>query len=458
MDRNKAAALLAAAALCAAVTGCGKTFKAETVLHADGSIDRAVYQPADSTPDDARAAGVWRGTTFALPPDCLDKEGWPAALTALPPHDRGGDYTYFAGWNHFASVADIPDYVVFKAPPGPKLPDGKLVRSLERTDLIFAAEFRWRETLTDSVTQEDMRKARDELADLMIEVGQDVFTEALGKDYDASDLVKYLRGEGKEWLAEMTDVYFARRAGRGEADRSGSLEDALLACCARHGLKLTTADGKPLPPEASKQAVNDFLAEKVGSLVKKGGKPVGKEEAAKWLEELNSNDGGRFGAAARKVIETKYGGEQAFNARVGALLARVLGLYQISEPLHFDYTMALPGPVAEANGELLAGNRVRWRFNADQAYPFGYTMSCRCVVADEAAQKAVLEGAPLADRDALLRYVELVRGDDNLLAALKKCREGRSLKPLEEYAAGSFADEKAAKSRAEQVLKLLKGA
>ena len=55
---------LAACALFA--SGCGqKLYRAETTLEADGRVSRAVYQPADDTPADARQADVWSQVTYA---------------------------------------------------------------------------------------------------------------------------------------------------------------------------------------------------------------------------------------------------------------------------------------------------------------------------------------------------------------------------------------------------------
>ena len=58
---------LAGLFLLAAVSGgCSEDYyRAETVLHADGSIERAVYQPIDHTPEAARQAKNWDHVTFA---------------------------------------------------------------------------------------------------------------------------------------------------------------------------------------------------------------------------------------------------------------------------------------------------------------------------------------------------------------------------------------------------------
>src|SRR5207253_292709 len=118
------------------------------------------------------------------------------------------DLNYFAAWGTFKTVKDLPDNVLVKAPEKSGVPDGKLVREHARNDCVFVVEHVWRETLTDVVTLEDMRKARDELADLVIGVYAEAFDEAVGKDYDAADLAKWFRTEGKTWAAELTDFGF----------------------------------------------------------------------------------------------------------------------------------------------------------------------------------------------------------------------------------------------------------
>ena len=446
--------LLLAVALSCACTGCGGAYQAETVLHADGSLDRAVYQPALETPDGAKQAKLWKQITFGPKPDDLDKQGWPAGLTLLPVHAQDELHPYFAAWNHFDSVKDLPETVLFKAPEGSGLSNGKLERELVRTNLGFVEEFQWRETLTDVVTLEGMHKARAELADSMIQLGLDVFTEALGKEYDAGDLVQWAKTEGKDWFFELTDLEFAYNTAKGSTARK-ALDGELATSLERHGLKLKV-DGEWLKNEASNQILKDFVARFVGDKVKKNGKPVGRETAQKWLDEFDSKEGGRFKPAIEKVVAQKEGGEKAFNDRVVNLGLRIIGLYQLKAALDFRYTMTFPGPVVESNGELVGdGDQVRWRFRTTEAYPFGYSMEARCLFVPEDARKGLGREKPLSDRASLVTYAELVRGDDELAKAMQKCREAKNLDALDYY--GSSAKNNASETlKVQKVVKLLK--
>jgi hypothetical protein len=456
MNRTSLLLLTAAVAACGACTGCGGSYRAETVLHADGSIDRAVYQPYADTPEAVRRPGLWKQATFAAKPEDLDKQGWPDALTLLPAHARDEKHPYFAAWNHFASVKDIPDHVLFKAPEHSGLPDGRLERELTRTDLGLVEEYNWRETLTDGVTLEDMHKAREELADLMIGYGQDVFAEAVGKEYDAGDLVRWEKTDGRNWFYELTDLVFIQAAAEKGPDGAKAMQAALRADLDRHGLKLPK-DTNLFTDPTVKKVVDEYAVGLLADKVKKDGKPVGRETAQKWWDELKSKDGGRFAQASKKVMEQKYGGEKAFYDRVGKPEVHIIGLYLFAGQWDFHYAMTFPGPVVQTNGELLGdGSEVLWQFHALDAYPLGYPMKARSLRVPEDARKLIGRDKPLSDRDALAAYADLVRDDEPLATALRQCRQDMSLDSLYDYIAGRKSAKPQDVARAEKVLKLLK--
>ena len=136
---------LVAMALAIAAVGCD-TYRIETVLYPDGSVDRAIYQPEKDTPKDARNAEHWKQVTFAPSPDASEKEGWSGLIRDLPLREANKDRTYIAAWGHFPSPDQIPDHVEFKAPEGSKVPAGKLVRTYKKNDYLFVVEYEWRET------------------------------------------------------------------------------------------------------------------------------------------------------------------------------------------------------------------------------------------------------------------------------------------------------------------------
>jgi hypothetical protein len=426
--------------------GCATVYRSETVLHDDGSVERAIYQPANDTPAAAKVEVVWKQATYAPDPDGLEKQGQSGPITSLAVLPAAQERPYFAAWGRFKSARELPEHVLMKAPEGSKLPDGKLVRDTSRKDYVFVVEHRWRETLTDIVTQANMRRARGELADLLISVAADTFDEAVGKEYDGGALFKLLRTEGKPWLSEATDFGFLYCAThKGPAAQAGLL-DGLAEICAGHGLVLK-AQGKFLDDKAMEKALDDFAIALLVAKVrrKEDGKAVDRATAAAWWRELKgkNDDPGQpqpevFAPAAKKVIATKYGGQEAYNQRLGALVARVFGLYWgdlIFNLRSFDYTMTMPGEVVETNGEILAANQVRWQFGARDAYPLGFAMTCRSLVPQLAAQRELLKGQPLEGREELLRFADLVNGQERLADALRDCRKQKKMAPLYEYRA-----------------------
>jgi hypothetical protein len=419
-------------------------YRSETVLHGDGSVTRAIYQPLAETPADARRPERWTQTTAAPNPEDLEKGGPHGPIAHLPIRLPHKDLPYFAAWGDFKTVKDLPEYLVCKAPDGSGLPNGKLVRSYTRSDYLFVVEHRWRETLTDIVSLEDMRRAREELADLLLKVFADTFDEAVGKDYDATVLLQKLHGEGKTWLAELTDLLFVQRATHKPAGTDLVLLRALAEICARHGLALKK-DGKFLEGDAAEKAVLEFAIGHIcqGVRHKGSGKPVDPETASTWWREFQGANQRQpppplFRPALEKIVATRYGGSGALNRRLEALGARILGVHFAAGILHnqaLDYTLTVPGEVVDTNGQILASDRVRWQFQAWDAYPLGYDMLCRSLDARPQTQKDLLHGEPLRSREAQHRYVHLVEGLPGIDEALEECRHDRMMTPLYKYRA-----------------------
>jgi hypothetical protein len=423
-----------------AASGCQQTFRSETVLHDDGSVERAVYQPASQTPAAAQRPQVWKQVTAAPNPTELEKQGWAGPIAHLPIRAPDKEKEYVAAWGDFKTVQDLPDHLVFKAPQGSGLPDSKLVRGYTRTDYVFLVEHRWRETLTDVVTLEDMRKAREELADFLIDVLSDGFDEAVGKDYDASTFFRSLRAEGKPWLAEMTDFLFVHCAAHKGGSADPALLDGLADICGRHGL-VFKKEGQFLDDEAAGKALDEFVVGHIcrGVRNKATGKPVDRETASLWWREFKGGDNPPpplLKPALDRVIAAKYGGKDGFDSRCGALFARVFGVHMMDGVFRheqLDYTLTVPGEVVESNGQLLAGNRVRWRFNAFAAYPLGYEMACRSLDARPQAQQDLLHGQPLKSREALVQFADVAAGLPGVADALQECRKQGKMAPLYEY-------------------------
>ena len=83
---------------------------------------------------------------------------------------------------------------------------------------------------------------------------------------------------------------------------------------------------------------------------------------------------------------------------------------------------------------------MRWQFNAQDAWPRGFTMICRSLDAQTQMQRNLFKAQPLTSREALLDFVTLVANDKpdksgdapfpTLLELLKQCREQKTLTPL----------------------------
>jgi hypothetical protein len=429
--------IIIVAALLGTAPGC-ELYRIDTVLHPDGSVTRAIYQPQSTVPAAARRPEAWQHITYALEPDRLEKQGWSGKITDLPIQASTQDRAYFAGWGTFPSVARLPDHFVHTVGEGKDAWTGKLVRTYLRNDYAFVVEHIWTETLTDVVTLRDMDKARDELVELLLRVGEDVFGETLGKDYDATELFQWLRTEGKSWLAESLDFAFVHCARhKGPAARA-ALEKGLLDIAGRHGLRLW-AEGKPLKGDALQRAVEEFAVDRVARSVrrKKDGQRVDRETVVGWQIALDKPDEkdapNPFKAAAKKVLAEKYGGEEAFQKRTEPLLMRIFGLYQdliLGKPRKFECTLTVPGEVVETNAQILDANRVRWDFEAKEAWPLGYEMACTSLETQPEMQKALLGGPALSSREERLRFRALVTGSDQLAGALRDCRQQKSLAPL----------------------------
>jgi hypothetical protein len=149
-------------------------------------------------------------------------------------------------------------------------------------------------------------------------------------------------------------------------------------------------------------------------------------------------------AAWQAVIRKRFGSEKAYEAHKGRLTTRVWGVYRTPFPLaifgttrHFDVSLKLPGELVETNGTIGGGGGVYWRFDAGEAFPTGYRMSCRSLEIRGGAVLLLTQLKPADRRKVLLKLVELITaGDDPLLAVLRASAAKRSWSPLEAYRRG----------------------
>jgi hypothetical protein len=442
--------------------GCTTEHWVETEILPKGEVVRSIFQPFDGSPSIARDPRKWSRVGRARSSIVIDQLGSISDIKIQGP-PKSGDH--FVAQGRFRSVEEIPEHFVMKPFQGAPLPDGRLVRAYTRNDLGFVIEHSWTETLTDSVSFDDMKSARTELFDLALGVLNDEFDSLFGKRYDTSKLVDWLKTEGRDWFAEATDTIFVEVAANGFFHTSDRIDDRLAVICARHGLVLRK-DGRRLNSAAIDKAILAFgigVAQKL--LRTRDGKPLTREEIlalyekarseAPKLDEEDQNRArmkkfdaftfadfwicppqpSRLQVAAQNVIEgEKYGGREAFQKKFNSLANRVFGLYMVHTVDHpdFRFDLRLPGEIVESNGSIIARDRTRWRFLSVEAYPFGYSMKCRSLELDAKMMKLIKE-QPLPDRDVMIRYVRLVQGEDSLIKVLRDCRDRESLDPLKTY-------------------------
>jgi hypothetical protein len=411
--RNSRAAVVGLLALWG-TAGCQSFYRCDTVLHQDGRVERKVVQPPDSLPAAARRPGLWK--TLGVK-DVKVSEGSSGSVQTVRSLVAEGE---------FRAPQAIPDHIVFKAPEGSGLSDSRLERQYTRTDFVFVVEHRWKETLTDAITYEGMKKARQELADLLIELLPEAVREGVGPDYDVSGLEQWLRREGRESIDELTDRHYLDSRSRRSKDAA---LDALASICDRHGLHLMPGR-KALEGDALDKVCHDYVVALLARKVRgKDGKPISKDTAAAWLAQ-----NGPLATGWDRVMARKYRGDKELGDRMAALAARILGRhFLLAETRHFDFAMTMPGVMVQTNGQTLADNRIHWQFDASEAYPTGYDMTCRSLGPRPEVQKAVLGREPLTDPKAMQRFVDLVAGRERLLGALRECPMQKSPKPLRAY-------------------------
>ena len=437
MPRLHRAWILCAAVAALLIAGCGqRSYRAETTLAADGSVTRAIYQPLDETPLEAQDPRLWTAVTYAeeIPPD-----KWTGSIRDLPPAEMDKDHSYFAAWGRFASPEKLPETYLKPAPRG--LPDGRLVVDYQRDDYTLVEEYRWRETLTDIVSLDDMHRSRRQFLDVVIPLVHRCLESALGPDYDVDGLTEWFNTTGRDFFVELTDAFFEAGT-RNQLPPSHEWKHTMADVCARYGINLRDPQGQLLGEERAREVVAGFAAGVIRRRVKRrDGQPVSEKTVNDLLKWVNLRDHpqsdsprlARLDGLAQQIVAEQYGSQQKFEELIMPLGARMLGLYRVEvvgPPRLFDYALQMPGVIVETNGQLLSDDRVRWQFEAVQAYPYGYAMECRSLVPRSDRQRRITGSEPIQSRADMLAFVAAVEGDFVLDDALRACIKQRSAEPL----------------------------
>lgn len=422
------------ALLLAACAGCGqRVYRAETELRADGSVRRAIFQPAEETPDAVQADAAWERKTYAAE---RPAGRWSEPIAALPPAVRDKQRSYFAAWGTFAAVEKLPAHVHRAASPG--LPAGTLERDYRQRDYVLVVEHDWSETLTEIVALDDLHRACNELTAVAVEWGTAVLQEYLGDDYDLVPLRRALEAELPPWCAEALDAFYEHGA-RHRLREEARLYLALVRVCQRHGLNLPQSQSEA---EKGWAAIEQFATAWLARhLRRKDGRPVEERVIAELVAALSGGSEApaaarqRLDAASKRVVEDRFGGQQAMQTRIEPLVDRILGLAGrdfFGPPHRFHYTLEMPGPIVESTGTLRSECVVEWSFEALDAYPLGFHMQARALEAEGPLQQKLFGAVRLDTLAKLTRFVALVKADQrgDLIATLASCRDRGSAEPL----------------------------
>ena len=359
----------------------------------------------------------------------------------LPLVDVDEESSYLAAWK--------------KVGPGEKLPDhylkigsdesfgSRLKQRFRRRDLGLMIEYDWEETLTDVVTLEGMRTARDEAVELYLELLEPTLQRSLGEEYDISELMTWFRNEGSAIFADLTDTMydFARSELRTierntyEAKFQQRIEGILKA----HGLAgLFDDNGKLQEPEAL-HLVTNLVQNKIK---RHDGETVSPDVVTDLLDAFGGEGSKKKSALRRKLqqewklaIRSRPGGQDAVDKRLRNLLTRIHGVHgqilTISSQ-RFQYTMTVPGFLIETNGRVLGVDRVQWTFHEIDAWPSGYAMRCRSLLDQTEMIPELSAWQKAHGRELLPRLAELVSDHPKLIDTLKNCRSAGTLSPLKD--------------------------
>ncbi|HVU89773.1 MAG TPA: hypothetical protein VHD36_20755 [Pirellulales bacterium] len=395
------------------VVGCNPPqFHATTVVRSDGSCERTIIQPREGyLPRVARPPGAAPDSTD-LSPDWMAE--WTSVTGAERPPKKApdnaplGKYEYFTAHGTFKSPAEIPLHYLYANKATPESGLSALTREFERTDFGLFVEYRWKETVTNSVTRE---RFLDGIAGLLQIFGPYVTSglpDALGDAYDAAPLIRFLQDEAPAGIKELaTTFYDARLHHLGEDATKRELIEVLR----RRGFGWD---------EKAKDPFGKLVEETVQKYVRRtDNKPMTKEDVATISKLLNEFDWKSHGE--------KLGFEE--DPFVHALDS-AFGIYPLISVLgdaeSFDYSLELPGTIIETNGRLRTPNQTYWKFSAGDTFPSGYEMMARSILYNRDAQEKLCGKVVVGDGRSVEEFIKLVGRDGPLLKAVREaCKEGK---------------------------------
>ena len=426
------------------VSGCKVGyFHAETTLNPDGSVERAILQPVVSTPESALKPDVWDRSGWTTQKSFADFSGGIRELKLV----KGGK-DYFAAWKKAESAADLPDHYTKLAVD--EKSTSRFERSFVKRDYGLLTEYSWQETLNDVVTLEDFRKARQELIDLLCEVVEPTLKESLGKEHDTSKLMDWLRGDGSEFVIDVTNALYDVASSKLypiSDDSAGDVfKQRIIKVCEEHGFGEVFDESGGFQEKAVRKLAMEIVRK---NLPRRDGKPTEKDVIRGVVGATGLSNKDEKTPVARSLsgswfqaVAARPGGKERFETDLKKLATRLQGVHGgclLGSPEDFRFVMTFPGVVVETNGVILADDRVRWQFGAVEAWPSGISMRGRSLQDNSAGVNGLKAWRKSLNREALTRLLDLTAGDERLIAVLVKCRKAGDLSPLEEFSK-SFDD------------------
>ncbi|MES2793389.1 MAG: hypothetical protein V4719_27505 [Planctomycetota bacterium] len=430
--------VICAVLLCLCAPGCEtEHFRAETQLLPDGSLERSIFQPAIRTPKKAQRAALWKEILPVRKMQTPEQER--LALNELRQQllpdfssREKSETPYLFAQGQFADAAAIPNYVTFEAPQG--MSDGHLERKLERRNRALVTEWVWEERLTDVVTLADQRIARNEVAELAVTILIAACGDAWGPEYDLKNFEQWLRQDLVACFQELCDanLQLGLKKNKTPADDENLFVQGAKAV-QRYGLNLFDEQQNILHkgPEIE-QRVQAFIFETLKRLVRdKQDQPLTDErlqDVVNFLFQKGQANAAeakietQLGAALTRAINAKFGTREKFNEHFNLLCTRMFGLYGwpvLHQGRLFDYRLEVPGFVVETNGILIGNRTLRWKFQAIEAFPLGYTMRAVVAVPNLAACAKHFPRAKFDSREVVMEYLDFLQNDPTLQAALR---------------------------------------
>jgi len=418
MNRNRLLWLVGLVGLLCA-SGCGSPalLQVETTIRPDGSCDRAIWQPKDELLPEGALSPEWRARWRIVSGAMI-----PPAFAAENPNPDSR-HPYFHAEGSFASPAEIPAHLLKRIDGHPEIGESELVRSLEREDYGLVVAHRWRETITNIVTPDDFRKARDQFIDLGVPMLVRTLEEVFGREYDVKALADEVQKRARPFLVEILDIYYDLAANPKAGPEP--LRPRFVAALRGVGVELPEGAEETADSVMIDRAVRAHLRALIlRDVTRRDGRPMTEADARAIL---NGNSTTPF----RENLEKSFKNHKdEIEAKLVPLVVRMTGLYNyppiLSGPApRFIFGLRLPGWVVQTNGTADDEGRIAWRFDGQDLFPDGFEMRAESLSVDRPAQTRLLGRVVIDEEQSARALRDLVANDDALADLLRRAaRDG----------------------------------